>query len=237
MSTERGGKNTTHSTHLYMLQNDPNNRRYGVMGGVNEGCFRRDGKVKGIIHRSFYVDHGEDPRIKDLVIVDGWDLTERKDKLFEHSDCIIVMPGGVGTFDELWDGVDAKALDMKGMATKSIVVVNIDGYYNGFIQQMQRAYADGILYHNVEEYFHVVSDVEEALNYCMKHFGEIQSAHKGHTNHVHHPVSRKLVRDPSSVGKDSVISSCPIVSTAHHFVVGLSLIALGVVIGSQLSRK
>jgi hypothetical protein len=210
------------------------------MGGVNEGCFRENGTVRGIIHRSFYVDHGEDPRIKDLVIVDGKDLTERKDKLFQNSDCIIVMPGGVGTFNEFWDGVDSKSLNMKDMAKKCIVLVNIDGYYDGFIQQMERSFMDGILYHRVEDYFHVVSDVEQALQYCIEHFGQIQSAHMGHHNHEHISQARKSVREPSSLDEDTpivsskkVACSCPIVSVAQHAMIGVSLVALGFFLGMK----
>lgn len=82
------------------------------------------------------------------------------------------MPGGVGTFDELWDCICGKSLGMKGMDHKPICVVNIDGFYDGFIMQLRRAYRDGILYGPAETYFHVETDAIEALNWCQKVFQE-----------------------------------------------------------------
>ena len=45
----------------------------------------------------------------------GDDLGERKQLLLDNSDCLIVLPGGVGTFDEFWDSVCGKSLNMKGI--------------------------------------------------------------------------------------------------------------------------
>lgn len=141
--------------------------KYGVMGGVNNGCFQRGGKILGVIHNIFCVDSSEHPTIKDLVIVGGIDLYERKLQLFDNSDCIMVLPGGVGTFDELWDGISSRSLGMKGMTIKPICVVNINGFYDGSLLQMKRAFEDGILYQDVEEYFHVEDNVTDALQWCV----------------------------------------------------------------------
>lgn len=141
--------------------------RYGCMGGLNDGCHRNNGTIVGIIHKKFCVDITEHPFIKDLVVVDGDDLYERKLALFNNSECVIVLPGGVGTFDELFDGVSAKSLNMKNMTYKPICLVNTDGFYDGFILQMERAYQDNILYHPVQDYFHVEDNAKDALDWCV----------------------------------------------------------------------
>jgi len=153
--------------------------RFGCMGGMNDGCKRKNGQILGIIHRQFCVDFKEHPIIKDLVIVDGADLYERKLQLFNNADCLIVLPGGVGTFDEFWDGVSAKSLGMKDMTHKPICIVNVDGFYDGFIMQMERAFQEGILYHSVEEYFHVASDAESALTWCLDELAKPKFADAG----------------------------------------------------------
>lgn len=137
------------------------------MGGLNEGCISNNGHVIGVIHRRFKVDHLEDERIQQMIVTDGDDLTDRKEKIFSHSDCFIVLPGGVGTFEEFWYGISCKGLSMKDMAIKPIVIVNIDGFYNGFLEQMKRAKMEGILYHELDYYFHVVETVDDALEYCI----------------------------------------------------------------------
>lgn len=139
----------------------------GCMGGVNKGCETMGGAVRGVIHEKFCVDFGEHPHIKDLVMSKGADLSERKQALLDHADCILVLPGGVGTFDEFWDCVCGKSLGMKGMTKKPVVIVNIDGFYDGFLAQMHRAHADGILYGSANSYFHVEQDPIRALDWCM----------------------------------------------------------------------
>ena len=51
--------------------------------------------------------------------------------------------GGVGTFDEIWDSVCGKSLGMKGMKFKPICLINTDGFYNGFVVQMDRSQKEG----------------------------------------------------------------------------------------------
>lgn len=149
--------------------------RYGCMGGLNDGCHRNNGTIVGIIHRKFCIDITEHPFIKDLVVVDGDDLYERKLALFNNSECVIVLPGGVGTFDELFDGVSAKSLNMKNMTYKPICLVNTDGFYDGFILQMKRAYQDNILYHPVQDYFHVEDNAKDALDWCVNQLNDLRA--------------------------------------------------------------
>lgn len=44
---------------------------HGCMGGVNKGCAKFEGKVRGVIHEKFCVDFGEHPHIKDLIMSKG----------------------------------------------------------------------------------------------------------------------------------------------------------------------
>ena len=143
--------------------------KYGCMGGLNDGCLDAGGYVIGVIHRKFCVDFGEHRGIQKLIIVDGADLSERKYRLLDNSDSVIVMPGGVGTFEELWDAVSAKSLDMSDMVSKPICLVNINGYYDGFIQQLDRASREGLLFGPKESYFHITATTEAALDYVASH--------------------------------------------------------------------
>jgi uncharacterized protein (TIGR00730 family) len=216
--------------------------RNGIMGGVNEGCVRKKGHIRGVIHKKFSVDFGEDRRIKDLIVVDGWDLSERKTELFEESDCVIVMPGGVGTFDELWDGVCAKSLNMKNLGNKPICVVNLDGFYDGFILTMNRAYTDGVLYHPVDKYFRVETNVEDALSWCI----DTLNSSKKRTNSTinEFEVVRKVDR-PSSPSHNKTRSGTHVPHPEKHrhilmknpVVTSAILVSLGFILGWSLNRK
>ena len=121
----------------------------------------------GVIHECFVVDNQEDNDIKDMIVSRGPDLNERKQLLMDNGDAIIVLPGGVGTFDELWDAVLSKSLGMKNLSHKPICILNVDGFYDGTILQLKRAHDDGLLYNHADTYFHVVDSAADAVQYCQ----------------------------------------------------------------------
>jgi uncharacterized protein (TIGR00730 family) len=138
------------------------------MGSLNDGCFDHGGVVKGVIHQKFVVDSHEHSRITDMLVSRGEDLSERKNLLLSNGDCLIALPGGVGTFDEIWDAVSHRSLGMKELHGKPICLLSIDGFYDGFMTQIRRAHSDGVLYFDADEYFHVESDPAKALEWCVK---------------------------------------------------------------------
>lgn len=196
---------------------------YGAMGALNEGCKQAGGRIKGIIHRKFCVDFKEHPLIEDLTIVDGNDLTERKQALFDNGDFLLVLPGGTGTFDELWEAISCRSLRMKGLGHKPICLVNVDGFYDGFVQQMTRASKDGVLYQPLEFYFHSAPTAAEALDWCVretrKELSESESL-KGE--------ARVQVRTEGGVKRGLGFDG--------FYVKELGLVSIGVVFGVVLSR-
>lgn len=146
--------------------------KFGVMGSLNDGCRYGKGYVIGVIHERFVVEQ-EDQALSQLLVCQGNDLNERKQLLFDYSDCIIVAPGGVGTFDEMWDAICGKSLKMKGLDHKPICLLNTNGYFNGSIEQMKQAYEDSLLYSEIEDYFHVVNTPEEAVAWCMREYSVV----------------------------------------------------------------
>ena len=53
------------------------------------------------------------------------------------------LPGGVGTFDELWEGVAEVSLGFKDIP---IVCLNVQGYYDCFQKMLERSFADKLIY-------------------------------------------------------------------------------------------
>ena len=63
------------------------------------------------------------------------DLGERKKIILDKSDAIVVLIGGIGTIDELFEVMELKR---QGYHDKPIIVLNTDGYYDGLIMQLKR---------------------------------------------------------------------------------------------------
>jgi len=139
----------------------------GCMGALNDGVLECGGEVRGVILRKWIVDGEEHPAIKDLVVVDGDTLQERKMKLLEGCDCVIVLPGGIGTWDEMWE---TTVLSSLGMQKVPICVVNVNGYYDDFISMLHRAQKDCMLYTNGSwtDLIHFETSSEAALTWCIE---------------------------------------------------------------------
>ena len=147
---------------------------HGVMGALNESCKRSGGRVRGVCHEMF-VD-GEITALfegMELVQVSGAGLVERKAGLVKGADCFLALPGGPGTWDELWEVACARQLGIGRVGPT--VLVNVQGYYEGFVLQLHRAHADGLLHKPPDEFLKVVDDPITALDYCEAHAGEAVS--------------------------------------------------------------
>ncbi|KAG5183552.1 hypothetical protein JKP88DRAFT_163887 [Tribonema minus] len=144
--------------------------KHGCMGALNDGVQQANGRVRGVIHAKWVVDQAEHPNIMDLIVVEGDDLQERKKALVHGVDVIIALPGGPGTWDEMWEMACQRGIGFSGVP---IVAVNTDGFYDGFVQQLQRADKDGLLYLPPKDLVHFEPDAESALRWCVEHINSL----------------------------------------------------------------
>ena len=95
----------------------------------------------------------------ELVVARGTDLSARKRALACDADCIVALPGGPGTWDELWEAAALRQIGFESAAP--VCVVNVDGYYDGFGTMLARAHADGILHKPPSEFLFFARDAAE----------------------------------------------------------------------------
>mmetsp|Transcript_23441 Transcript_23441/g.50812 ORF Transcript_23441/g.50812 Transcript_23441/m.50812 type:complete len:367 (-) Transcript_23441:173-1273(-) len=100
---------------------------------------------------------------RELIITGGPDLQERKRLLVRGADVLVVLPGGPGTFDELWEMACARNL---GLSKLPIICVNIDGYYEPFRAILERAWKDQLLKLKPSEIIIFASSAQEAVKWC-----------------------------------------------------------------------
>ena len=76
----------------------------------------------------------------------------------------------MGTFDEMCEAICAKSLNMKGLTAKPICLLNINGFYDGFIMQMQKSLEDSLLqFKSIDDYFYIAQNPEEAVQWCSQY--------------------------------------------------------------------
>jgi uncharacterized protein (TIGR00730 family) len=136
----------------------------GCMGALNRSMKRCGGRVHGVIHEQ-WVDSGEAAQLDDMTIVGGSDLSERKRLLFAGCDCLIVLPGGCGTVDEMFDAIAGRHTKLSSLP---IVVVNTNGFYDGIIAWLNRARDERLLRCEVEGLVHIAATPADALAWARK---------------------------------------------------------------------
>ncbi|QQS37656.1 MAG: TIGR00730 family Rossman fold protein [Ignavibacteriales bacterium] len=97
----------------------------GSMGYVANGAISKGGHVTGIIPQ-FMIDlEWAHKGLKELIIVET--MAERKSRMLQLSDAVLVLPGGSGTLEELFETISLKRL---GMYLKPIIILNEKKFYD-----------------------------------------------------------------------------------------------------------
>jgi len=114
--------------------------RVGLMGEVADAALAAGATVIGVIPRALMArEHGH-RGLDELIVVDT--MHERKRLMAEHSDAFIALPGGIGTFEELFEAWTWLQL---GYHAKPVGLLNIAGYYDGLLSFLEQAVGRGFL--------------------------------------------------------------------------------------------
>jgi uncharacterized protein (TIGR00730 family) len=132
--------------------------RSGSMGALAEGALAAGGRVIGIIPR-FMVDlEWGNNDVSELHVVE--DMRARKHEMLTRSKAVIALPGGTGTFEELFEAMTLKRL---GIFLGPIVLVNTRGYYDPLLAQMAAAIDGRFMDERHASLWNVVADPQGAL--------------------------------------------------------------------------
>lgn len=135
----------------------------GLMGAVNAGAIGAGGVTIGVIPQ-FMVDNGwENRELTELIVTEG--MHPRKQKMAAMSRAAIALPGGIGTFEELFEIITWKQL---GLYSGNIVVLNTAGYYDNLLAMFRTSIERGFMKPDHDALFCVASTPEEALELAMK---------------------------------------------------------------------
>lgn len=99
--------------------------KIGLMGAIADGVLQGNGRITGVIPHFLQRKEIVHDGLTELVVVDT--MHERKLKMYERCEGVLVLPGGWGTMDEMFEMLTWGQL---GMHTKPIGLLNINGYYD-----------------------------------------------------------------------------------------------------------
>ena len=112
----------------------------GLMGIVADACLAAGGRVVGVIPRALLEWEVGHEGLTRLEVVDS--MHTRKARMAELADGFIALPGGLGTFEELFEILTWAQL---GFHSKPVGLLNVDAYYQPLVQMMERGVAEGFM--------------------------------------------------------------------------------------------
>ena len=132
--------------------------KVGLMGMVADATLDAGGTVYGVIPQTLIDKEVGHTGLTELHVVDN--MHTRKTMMFERADAFVALPGGIGTFEELFEIWTWYQL---GMHRKPFGLLNVAGYYDPLIAMLDSMVAQGFLNPAVRELLQVGTDVAELL--------------------------------------------------------------------------
>jgi len=127
----------------------------GLMGAVANGAQNAGGATFGVIPEHLMKREVGKRDLSHFIVTEN--MHERKKVMYMNSDAIVVLPGGAGSLDELFEVLTWRQL---GLHEKSIFLLNTDGYWAPLIALLDHIISEGFAEGSLRDYFSVVDSVE-----------------------------------------------------------------------------
>ncbi|MCJ8153792.1 TIGR00730 family Rossman fold protein [Chryseobacterium sp. SSA4.19] len=136
----------------------------GLMGAVADGALSSGGKVTGVLPHFLQSKEIAHQQLTELVLVET--MHERKTKMNDLCDGVIVLPGGYGTLEEFFEMITWAQL---GLHKKPIAILNIDGFYDDLINLVKTMVDKGFL-KQINRDMLLISDTIDELLEMMRNY-------------------------------------------------------------------
>jgi uncharacterized protein (TIGR00730 family) len=132
------------------------------MGILADAMMENGGNVTGVIPKLLLDWEHQHEGITELLVVE--DMHVRKKKMYELCDAALILPGGFGTLDELFELVTWNQLSIHD---KPIFILNSGGFYDNLLTHMHQLQKNGFLYEPLDKRMKFFITPEE-LEPCFK---------------------------------------------------------------------
>jgi uncharacterized protein (TIGR00730 family) len=130
----------------------------GLMGAAADAAMMNGSRVVGLIPARLLEREVGHRAITELIVTR--DMFERKQQMIDRADAFVVLPGGLGTLDELLEVLTLRQL---GYHDKPIILVNLAGYWDPWLTMVDRVIEEGYAAPSARILQRIVDDVEDVL--------------------------------------------------------------------------
>jgi len=134
--------------------------RIGLMGEVAISAATHGSTVIGVITHKLVAHEQANEACDELVVVDT--MQERRTIMMERGDAYIVLPGGLGTYEEMFEVLVGRQL---GDHAKPIGIVNVDGYFNPLIEMLNHGIEHKFIRDAVHKLIYIHACPEDVLHH------------------------------------------------------------------------
>ena len=134
----------------------------GLMGIAADAVMDAGGIVRGVIPQVLIEWEHQHENITELLVVE--DMHVRKRKMYELADAAIILPGGFGTLDELFEMLTWNQLSIHD---KKIFILNTAGFYDHLLDHLKLLASEGFLYGALEEQITVLNEPEDIVKHIV----------------------------------------------------------------------
>ena len=132
----------------------------GLMAAVANAALEKKGKVIGIIPKILSSLEHQHDGLTELLVVETIHI--RKQLLYEKCDAAIILPGGYGTLDEVFEMLTWNQLNIHA---KQIFFMNSDGFYDHLIAHITKMHDENFLYDHPQENMTILTKPADLLQY------------------------------------------------------------------------
>ncbi len=143
--------------------------KVGLMGVLADAAIEAGGQVSGIIPHFLSSREVMHERVDDLTVTDS--MHSRKQSMFSQADAFLVLPGGLGTFDEAIEIITWRQLRLHD---KPILIADIEGWAQPLLATIEGSIRDGFADASARALFDVVPDIETALARLAGHLHDLE---------------------------------------------------------------
>jgi len=113
----------------------------GLMGALADAALENGAKVVGVIPEKFNNPTLAHQDLSEMHVTKG--MHERKAIMISMSEAFIAMPGGYGTFEELFEVLTWAQI---GIHRRPVGILNVNGYFNPLLSVIEHAHSEGFIY-------------------------------------------------------------------------------------------
>lgn len=134
----------------------------GLMGACARGVTKQNGEILGVVPSFFQEEKIEQLYDKCDKIIYTETMSQRKAIMEDEADAFVIVPGGIGTYEEFFEVLTLKQL---ARHTKPIAIYNINNYYDNLNALLKVSFDEGFIRNDCRKLFFLSKDPEEILNY------------------------------------------------------------------------